>query len=358
MIQYHALLKRIILNGEVQFEPRTQTYTIGLPGDQSIYDLRAGFPQMTTKNVPLRLPGEELFWKMRGERSVKPLFDRKVHIWDANAFDYWLKRIGESKNFPKHTPQWEEGFKDYCTRLATDVSAYELGDLGPVYGYQWRHGFKRHREEIDQLRNVVEGLKKNPGSRYHVMTAWNPSDLPDQAIGPCPMLHQFSAFGTNLHLHVYQRSCDTFLGVPFNISQDSLLLALVAKEVGFTPGQFVHSYGNTHIYLGVRPRADFWTAEQNVTDFKRRFAASYLPADFIGLKAWYEETAPPEDALNARKDHVPFVLEQLSKPVRLLPRLELRDIPLFEAIHLPVGEVAQLVGYDPHKWDAKAVMAA
>src|SRR3989338_1140330 len=195
MRQYHNLLKKIISEGEIQFEPRTQMYTIGLPGAQSIYDLREGFHQMTTKNVPLRLPGEELFWKMRGERSVKSLFDRNVHIWDANAFDNWLKRTGKGKEFPKHTKKWDDKFSEYCARLVNDSEAEELGDLGPVYGYQWRKGFNRDGQDIDQLKNVIDGLKKNPGSRYHLLTAWNPSDLPDQAIGPCPMIHQFSAFG-------------------------------------------------------------------------------------------------------------------------------------------------------------------
>lgn len=143
MKQYHDLIKRIVKDGEIQFEPRTKTYTIGLPGEQSIYDLREGFPQMTTKNVPLRLPGEELFWKMRGERSVKPLFDRNVHIWDANAFDHWLKRTGKKEEFPKHTKKWGEGFREYCNKLSSDSDAEEIGDLGPVYGYQWRFGFIR-----------------------------------------------------------------------------------------------------------------------------------------------------------------------------------------------------------------------
>ena len=218
--------------------------------------------------------------------------------------------------------------------------------------------FYKRWKKIDQLKNVIEGLKENPGSRYHLMTAWNPSDLPDQAIGPCPMIHQFSVFGNNIHLTVYQRSCDTFLGVPFNISQDSLLLSMVAKETGLNPARFTHSYGNVHIYLGVSPRADFWTNEKNISKFKRRFTPISYRKDYIGLKEWYVNNSAPESEVNLRKDHMPFVLEQLSKSFMPLPTLELADINLFDAIQNPIGKVAKLKGYEPHIWDSKAAMAA
>lgn len=354
MQQYHDLMKRVLLHGEIGFEPRTEMHIIGLPGDQSSYDLRRGFPQMTTKSVPLRLPGEELFWKARGERAVKPLFDRGVHIWDANAFDHYLKINKLKETFPKHTPVWEQEFVRFQERLARGEVA---GDLGPVYGYEWRHWPTRDgRGEVDQLKNVLEGIKKSPISRYHVLTAWNPADLPDQALGPCPMIHQFTSFGKTVHLNVYQRSCDVFLGVPFNISQDALLLKMIAKETKQDAGIFVHSYGNVHAYLGV-DRGGFWNNSSHVDEFRARLRGS-VGEGYMHLKEWYLREAGNEQEVNQRKDHVPFMLEQLSKSCQPLPALQLNDIPFFEAIQKPLGEVAQLIGYNPHKWDAKATMAA
>src|SRR3989344_2333780 len=145
MEQYHQLLKEILGKGDVMYEPRTEEFILGIGGWQSKYDLRKGFPLMTTKNVPPRLPFEELFWKLRGERNVKGLVDRNVHIWTANAFDRYLKNKGLREDFPKHSSQWNEEFARYKDRLALDSEfASTAGDLGPVYGYQWRHGFIRN----------------------------------------------------------------------------------------------------------------------------------------------------------------------------------------------------------------------
>lgn len=357
MRQYLDLLKGILREGDVVFEPRTREYTIGLGGWQSVYNLEEGFPLVTTKKVNPRLPFEELFWKLRGERSVKSLFDRNVHIWDENAFDHYLKKEGLRDKMPKHSAEWETGFDDYKKKLTNDPDAELLGDLGPVYGYQWRHGFKRNGEEIDQLKNAVNNIKKSPGSRYHLMTAWNPSDLPDSALGPCPMIHHFNAFGGNLDLHVYQRSCDSYLGVPFNIAQDSLLTHLVAKEANLKPRKFIHTYGNVHIYLGVPPRAEFWTVPENVHEFKDRLNEVKKESEYLDVLGWYLNNAPEENELNKGKDHIPFVLTQLSKDPRPLPRLELNDINFWNAIKLNAGDIARIKDYNPHEWDAKARMA-
>ncbi len=357
MEQYHELLKGILKEGDVTFEPRTQEHTIGLAGWQSVYDLREGFPLLTTKKISLRLPFEELLWKFRGERGVKSLFDRNVHIWDENAFDHYLKRNGLREKMPKHSQEWENGFEEYKKRLVNDPNAEELGDLGPVYGYQWRHGFKRKGEEIDQLKEVIDRIKSQPYSRYHLMTAWNPSDLPDSALGPCPMIHHFHVFGDNLDLHEYQRSCDSFLGVPFNIAQDSLLNHLVAKETGFKARKFIHTYGNVHIYLGVSPRADFWTDSENVREFKERFKSVQRREEYRDVADWYLKNAPEEDKINQGKDHVPFVLYQLSLTPKKLPTIELKGVNFWDAIYMKAGDVAEIKDYNPHEWDSKARMA-
>lgn len=358
MEQYHQLLKEILRRGDVQFEPRTQEYTIGISAWQSIYDLRKGFPLMTTKNVPPRLPFEELFWKLRGERNVKGLFDRNIHIWDANAFDRYLKKNGLRKIVPKHSQQWNEEFEIYKKRLSSDSNFVEAGDLGPVYGYQWRHWKKSDGKEVDQLTNLLEGIKEMPGSRYHILSSWNVGDLSDMALGPCPFWHQFSVFGNNIDLTMVQRSCDVFLGVPFNIAQDSLLTHMIAKETGFEPRFFNHSYVNVHVYLGVPPRTDFWTNGKNTKEFQEKFEKIQDISEYLSLREWYLESAPIESNGNERKDHIPFILEQLSKQPKELPSIEIKDIPLLDAINMSPMEYVKIKDYNPHKWDSKANMAA
>ncbi|MEK6841723.1 MAG: thymidylate synthase [Nanoarchaeota archaeon] len=360
MEQYHSLLKEILGRGDVMFEPRTEEFILGLGGWQSIYDLRDGFPLMTTKNVPPRLPFEELFWKLRGERNVKSLVDRNVHIWTANAFDRHLKKNGLRDKFPKHSSQWNEKFKEYSETILNHPHPTPIaGDLGPVYGYQWRHWKNSEGKEIDQLENLLNNINEKPGSRYHLLSAWNVGDLPEMALGPCPMIHQFSVFGNNLDLSMYQRSCDVFLGVPFNIAQDSLFLAMMAKHAGSTPRKFIHSYGNVHSYLGVSPRSDFWMDSKNVKDFQYRFRHSERGLDYLSLRAWYLNEAPPEREGSERKDHIPFILEQLSKSPRpKLPSIELKDVPFREAVEMNAMDYATIKDYNPEKWDSKAEMAA
>lgn len=362
MQQYHTLFREILGRGDVQFEPRTEEYILGISAWHSTYDLRKGFPLTTTKKVPPRLPFEEVFWKLRGERNVKSLVDRKIHFWSANAFDRHLKNSGLNAAFPKHTPAWNSEFAKYKQKLEDDPTfAATAGDLGPVYGYQWRHGFEREGREFDQLVSLLQDIKKRPGSRYHILNAWNPSDLPDMALGPCPFWHQFTIYGSMMDLTMVQRSCDVFLGAPFNLAQDSLLLHMVARETGYTPRFFNHTPLNAHAYLGVQPRSNFWINADNVTEFQRRFSA--IGADdrnsYLELRAWYLGEAGPESEGNERKDHVPFMLEQLSKEPGSLPTIHfLNDVPLLEAIQRPTDELVSVTNYNPAIWDSKATMAA
>jgi thymidylate synthase len=156
-----------------------------------------------------------------------------------------------------------------------------------------------------------------------------------------------------------QRSCDVFLGVPFNIAQDSLLTHMVANETDLNPRFFNHSYINVHAYLGVPPRSEFWTDEKNIEEFQERFKEIEKETEYLDLNEWYLKNAPEESEGNERKDHIPFILEQLSKTPRELPSLEIKEeIPLFDAIKMPVGEYAEVKNYNPHKWDSRANMAA
>ena len=373
MKQYHELLKDILINGDVQYDPRTEEQVLGISGHLSKYDLREGFPLVTTKKVAQRLVFEELFWKLRGERNVKPLFDRNVHIWDGNAFDHYLKRHKLTSEFPKHTEKWEVEFVKYKKKIGSNSKfAVIEGDMGPIYGYQWRHWKKPRgkgvwnatkelffgQKEIDQLKNVIRGIKEKPGSRYHVMSAWNVGELGEMALGPCPFWHQFTVYGDNLDLHTVQRSCDVYLGVPFNIGQESALLQMIAGETGLKPRKFLHDYINVHIYLGVSPRAEFLRDKKNLDEFQRRAKSIENPEEYLELKEWYTKEAPAEGKGQERKDHMPFVLEQLSKETKEVSSLSLQPIPLFEAIQKPVGEIIKAENYEYHDWDSSARMAA
>jgi thymidylate synthase len=208
--QYLNLLADILENG-VQRGDRTGTGTLGVFGRQIRFDLSKGFPVLTTKKLHLRSIIVELLWFLRGDTNVKYLQDNGCKIWD----------------------EWAD----------------ENGDLGPVYGKQWRSWAAPNGQSIDQIANLVEGLKTNPNSRRHIVSAWNPADVEDMALPPCHCLFQFFVADGKLSCQLYQRSADVFLGVPFNIASYALLTIMVAQVVGLEPGEFVHTFGDAHLYL-------------------------------------------------------------------------------------------------------------
>ncbi|MBO9710778.1 MAG: thymidylate synthase [Caulobacter sp.] len=208
--QYLNLLADILENG-VQRGDRTGTGTLGVFGRQIRFDLSKGFPVLTTKKLHLRSIIIELLWFLKGDTNIAWLKDNGVRIWD----------------------EWAD----------------ENGDLGPVYGKQWRSWATPDGQSIDQIVNLVEGLKTNPNSRRHIVSAWNPADVEDMALPPCHCLFQFFVADGKLSCQLYQRSADVFLGVPFNIASYALLTLMVAKVVGLEPGEFVHTFGDAHLYL-------------------------------------------------------------------------------------------------------------
>ena len=358
MVQYHALLRKILIEGDSQFNERTKNGMIGISGAQSEYDLREGFPLSTTKPVAMGLVGEELFWMLRGDTNIKRLNDANVRIWHANAFQHDLNKRGLDKKIKKHTPEWDEGFERYAVNINDPDFAAKHGDLGPIYGHQWRHWPDGKGGEIDQVKNIVEGIKSQPGSRYHLLSAWNVADLPDMGLGPCHPVSQFNVWEDNLDVNMFQRSCDVYLGVPFNIAQYSLLNQLVANETGLKARKFIHSYGNVHVYNGVAPRSEFLKNPRNLEEFKNRVINVGNREEYMNVREWYIENALEESAGNERKDHIPFVLEQLSKKPRSLPTINLEDLPFYDLIERPASEMIRVDGYDPHKWDSRAEMAA
>ena len=210
MQPYLSLLNRILTEGH-QKGDRTGTGTLSVFGHQTRYDLQDGFPLLTTKRLHLKSIIYELLWFLRGDTNVRWLQDHGVRIWN----------------------EWAD----------------ENGDLGPVYGHQWRSWPDYRGGTIDQIAQVEEMIKRNPNSRRMLVTAWNPAEVEDMALPPCHCLFQFYVADGRLSLQLYQRSADTFLGVPFNIASYALLLQMMAQVTGLQPGEFVHTTGDTHLYL-------------------------------------------------------------------------------------------------------------
>lgn len=210
MLQYHRLLRLVLDHGEKK-EDRTGTGTLSIFGAQERFDLRQGFPLLTTKKLHLRSIIHELLWFLAGETNVTYLRNNQVTIWD----------------------EWADA----------------EGNLGRVYGAQWRDWRSPHGASLDQIASLVEGIKKNPESRRHIVTAWNPGELDQMALAPCHALFQFYVANGELSCQLYQRSADLFLGVPFNIASYALLTMMLAQVTGLRAKEFIHTFGDLHLYL-------------------------------------------------------------------------------------------------------------
>ncbi len=209
MKQYHDLLKRVLAEG-VEKSDRTGTGTTSIFGHQMRFDLSEGFPCLTTKKLHLRSIIHELLWFLKGDSNIQYLLDNKVSIWN----------------------EWAD----------------ENGDLGPVYGVQWRSWPSPNGDHIDQISNLIEQIKTNPDSRRLIVSVWNVSEIPNMALPPCHAFFQFYVANGKLSCQLYQRSADIFLGVPFNIASYALLTMMVAQVCDLEVGDFVHTFGDAHIY--------------------------------------------------------------------------------------------------------------
>lgn len=258
--QAYLNLAQHILDHGTKKEDRTNTGTYSIFGAQMRFDLEDGFPLLTTKKVNFRLIASELIWFIRGDTNIQYLLKNNNNIWNEWAFKRWIE--SEEYQGPDMTDFGnrslvDEAFKEkYQKELASfkerivedDAFAKKYGELGPVYGKQWREWKTSQGETIDQLKNVIEQIKQNPDSRRHIVTAWNPEDVPSMALPPCHALFQFYVADGKLSCQLYQRSADMFLGVPFNIASYALLTHLIAFECGLEVGDFVHTLGDAHIY--------------------------------------------------------------------------------------------------------------
>ncbi|MBR6671746.1 MAG: thymidylate synthase [Alistipes sp.] len=252
MKQYLELLSRIKNEGIVKSD-RTGTGTRSVFGHQMRFDLAKGFPLLTTKKVFLKGIIHELLWFLAGDTNIKYLVDNGVHIWDNDAYRYY----GELCSAHNIAPISKEEFLLATSeQRPSPIESYAYGDLNHVYGYQWRSWPKDNGEAIDQIKQVIETIKHNPDSRRMIVSAWNVAEVEDMALPPCHVLFQFYVANGKLSCQLYQRSADTFLGVPFNIASYALLTMMIAQECGLQAGEFVHTLGDTHLYLNHMEQVD------------------------------------------------------------------------------------------------------
>ena len=247
MQQYLDLMRRIRDQG-VKKEDRTGTGTLSIFGHQMRFDLSAGFPLVTTKKVHLKSILHELLWFIRGDTNIRYLVENGVGIWNDWPYQNWLRQSRQDKALPMYSDQWRAGMKEFVERVKADGQfAKEFGDLGPVYGKQWRNF-----GGVDQLAQLMDDIRQNPDSRRLIVSAWNPQDLPvmvKSGLPPCHSLFQFYVAEGRLSCQLYQRSADVFLGVPFNIASYAALTMMIAQVADLELGDFVHTFGDAHLYL-------------------------------------------------------------------------------------------------------------
>jgi len=246
MKQYLDLMKYIRDEG-VKKEDRTGTGTISVFGYQMRFDLAESFPLLTTKKVNLDSIIHELLWFISGDTNISYLVKNGVNIWNDWPYQSYLKQTNQEKNYPMHSKEWKEKMKEFIEQVKNDDDfAKVYGDLGPVYGRQWRNF-----EGVDQLDQVVKDIQSSPDSRRLIVSAWNPKDIPimvKSGLPPCHTLFQFYVSEGKLSCQLYQRSADVFLGIPYNIASYAILTLMIARVTGLEPGEFIHTLGDAHLY--------------------------------------------------------------------------------------------------------------
>lgn len=239
---------KFILDNGVEKMDRTGVGTRSIFGYQMRFNLSDGFPLLTTKRVHFKSILHELLWFIRGDTNIRYLVSNGVNIWNDWPYQNWLKETGQNVKYQTYSPEWRANMKEFVEKIKEDDEfASKYGDLGPVYGRQWRNF-----GGVDQLAQLIDDLNNNAHSRRLIVSAWNPEDIPvmvKSGLPPCHTLFQFYVADGKLSCQLYQRSADVFLGVPFNIASYALLTFMIAKVTGFEPGDFVHTFGDAHLYL-------------------------------------------------------------------------------------------------------------
>ena len=310
MQQYQELVRKILEEGHVKTD-RTGVGTKSLFGYQMRFDLSQGFPMVTTKRVPFGLIKSELLWFLRGDTNVRYLLEHNNHIWDEWAFkryvespdyhgpdmtDFGLRAVAD----PDFNEIYQQELAAFNERVLTDDDfAERYGNLGNVYGAQWRSWPLRNGETLDQISQLIDMIKYSPDSRRLIVSAWNPEDVPSMALPPCHTLFQFYVHDGKLSCQLYQRSADVFLGVPFNIASYALLTHLIAKECGLEVGDFVHTLGDAHLYLNHLEAAETLLSREpkllpqlEIDDFKQFDQVSTDQIRLQGYEPWPTIKAP------------------------------------------------------------------
>ena len=262
MKQYHKLL-RYILDQGVRKDDRTGTGTVSVFGYQMRFDLNQGFPLLTTKKVHFKSIVHELLWFIAGDTNIRYLVENGVSIWNEWPFENWLRENFMQEDYPSGSPQRKDLMSEFVAKIADDQEfAQKYGCLGPVYGKQWRKF-----EGVDQLANIIDSLKTNPDSRRHIVSAWNPKDVPimvKAGLPPCHTIFQFYVSEEKLSCQLYQRSADVFLGVPFNIASYALLTQMIAHVCDLKLGEFIHTFGDAHLYVNHLQQVDEQLAREPI----------------------------------------------------------------------------------------------
>ncbi len=332
---------------------------ISLFGSQNEYDLREGFPLVTTKKLFTNSVIHELLWFFAGDTNIKYLEDRKVPIWRGNAFEYNLKNMQDEKIFPegivKYTEDWDTAMEEYGQRIKEDDEfAKRWGEAGPIYGEQWRKW--KHIDEdgnvivLNQLGDVIEKMKSKPLGKKHIVNSWNHGDIPEMSLPPCHVLYQMTSNEDGeMDMQLYQRSCDEFLGVPFNFASYSMLSQIIAQEVGLTPRRFIHTFGDAHFYAGEGERGEWY--RENFDELRNKVREVDDLKEYLGVLEWVNNNAPQERDENGRElhgidsyDHVTAILEQLSRKPEKLPMFEIANKRLED---LTINDF-KLIDYNHH----------
>lgn len=262
MRQYLDLLKDVRENG-VKKEDRTGTGTLSVFGRQIRFNLANGFPAVTTKKLYMKAVIYELLWLLRGDTNIRFLAENGVNIWNEWAYEVYLKKNNLSGQYPRYSEAWKTKLTEFVEHIKTDDAfAASWGELGPIYGKQWRKWQGPKGEEIDQIQNIIDLIKNDPTSRRIIVSGWNVGEIQElirahhSAPPPCHTLFHFMVVNGTLSCQLYQRSADLFLGVPFNIASYSLLTMMLAHVTELKPGEFIHTFGDAHIYLNHREQVD------------------------------------------------------------------------------------------------------
>ena len=255
MKQYLDLMQHIYDHG-VDHEDRTGVGRRSIFGHQMRFDLSKGFPLVTTKKTNMKAIAIELLWFLQGGTNIKFLVDNDVKIWNEWAYQIYLEKNNLEKDFPRYSEAWTLKLAEFVQTIKDDNEfATQWGELGPIYGKQWTRWGTKDGGEINQIQEVVDLIKSSPGSTRMIVNGWNVGEIydliksKDHAPPPCHTMFQFNVLNGKLNCQLYQRSADVFLGVPFNIASYSLLTMMMAQVTGLQPGEFVHTFGDVHLYL-------------------------------------------------------------------------------------------------------------